>query len=110
MQNQSINTFLLVTNITSRPKGKSKDIEEFNMINQVELTDKYRTLHPKTAEAHAFQAHTQDIYKNSSWGWPSSAALKFAHSTPAAWGSPVPIPGADLRTACQAMLRQASHI
>ena len=42
--------------------------------------------------------------------WPSSAADKFARSALAAWGSPVQILGADLCTACQAMLWQASHI
>ena len=30
--------------------------------------------------------------------------VKFAHSTLAAWGSPVQIPGADLHSACQTML------
>lgn len=38
MQNMSINTFLLVTNTTSKRKGK-KDVEEFNTINQVKLTN-----------------------------------------------------------------------
>ena len=36
--------------------------------------------------------------------------VKFAHSASATQGSPVQIPGMDLRTACQAMLWQASHI
>ena len=31
-----------------------------------------------------------------SWGWPSGAAVKFAHSVSAAWGSPVQIPGAHM--------------
>ena len=43
-------------------------------------------------------------------GWPGGAAIKFAHSTSVAQGSPVQIQGADLRTACQAMLWQASYI
>ena len=44
------------------------------------------------------------------WGQPSGAAVKFTHSTSVAWGSLVWIPGADLCTACQAMLWQASHV
>ena len=34
--------------------------------------------------------------KESPWGWPGGAAVKFARSTSAAWGSPVRIPGADM--------------
>ena len=44
------------------------------------------------------------------WGWPSSTAVKFAHSTSVAWGSPVWILGMDLHTAYPAMLWEASHI
>ena len=40
--------------------------------------------------------------------WQSS--YKFAHSALVAQGSLVWILGADLRTACQAMLWQASHV
>ena len=43
-------------------------------------------------------------------GWPDGAAVKFTYSAVAAWGLLVQIPGADLHTACQAMLWQASHI
>ena len=43
-------------------------------------------------------------------GQPGSAALEFAHSTSAAQGSPVRILDAHLRTTCQAMLWQGSHI
>ena len=32
---------------------------------------------------------------NNITGWPSGAAVKFTHSTSAAQGSPVQIPGAD---------------
>ena len=39
------------------------------------------------------------------WGWPGGAAVKFARSTSAAPGSAVRIPGADLCTTWQAMLR-----
>ena len=38
------------------------------------------------------------------WGRHVSTAVKFACSSSAARGSPVQIPGADLRTTCQAML------
>ena len=38
------------------------------------------------------------------------AVIKSACSASAAWGSPIRIPGADLRTTWQAMLWQASHI
>ena len=41
---------------------------------------------------------------------PSGAVVKFTCSTLAAWGSQVQIPGADLHTAGQAILWQASHI
>ena len=44
------------------------------------------------------------------WGQPGGAAVKFTQSALVAWGSPVRIPGADLRITCQAMLWQASHI
>ena len=40
----------------------------------------------------------------------SGTAVKFAHSDSVAQGSLVRILGVDLRTACQAMLWQASHI
>ena len=43
-------------------------------------------------------------------GLPGGAVVKFAHSALAAWGLPVRILDVDLRTACQAMLWQASHI
>ena len=43
-------------------------------------------------------------------GRPSGAAVKFTPSASVAWGSPVQILDSDLRTACQAMLWQASHI
>ena len=43
-------------------------------------------------------------------GQPGGVAVKFMHSALVAWGSPVWIPGVDLRTAYQAMLWQASHI
>ena len=43
-------------------------------------------------------------------GQSGGTAVKFAHSTWAAWGSLVQIPGADLCTACQVMLWQVSHI
>ena len=43
-------------------------------------------------------------------GRPSGTAFEFANSTSAARGLPVRIPGADLSTAYQAMLWQASHI
>ena len=43
-------------------------------------------------------------------GWSNGAAVKFARSASVAWGSPVWTPGADLCTADQAMLWQASHI
>ena len=33
-------------------------------------------------------------------GWPAGAVVKFARSASAAWGSPVWMPGTDLRTAC----------
>ena len=54
---------------------------------------------------------TQRLAKTGrSWGWPGGTVVKFARSALVAWGSPVWISGADLRTACQAMLWQASHI
>ena len=37
-------------------------------------------------------------------GQPHGQVVKFEHSTPAAWGSPVQILGADLHTTQQAML------
>ena len=40
------------------------------------------------------------------WGWPGGLVIKFAHSTLAARGLWVQIPGADLCTAHQAMLWQ----
>ena len=40
-------------------------------------------------------------------GWPGGAVVKFAS---AAQGSPVRILGADVCTACHAILWQASHI
>ena len=50
-------------------------------------------------------------FKNKNYGgWPGGAAVKFAHSASAAWGSLVQTPGADLQTACQATLWQVSHI
>ena len=43
-------------------------------------------------------------------GWPGGTAVQFTHSALAARGSPIRIPSADLCTAYQAMLWQASHI
>ena len=43
-------------------------------------------------------------------GQTGGAVFKFACSALAAQGSPIWILGVDLRTACQAMLWQASHI
>ena len=43
-------------------------------------------------------------------GWPGGTVVKFTRSALAALGSLVRIPGADLCTACQAMLCQVSHI
>ena len=43
-------------------------------------------------------------------GWPGGTAVKFTRSASAAQGTPVWIPGTDLRTACQDMLWQESHI
>ena len=43
-------------------------------------------------------------------GRAGGAAVKFAHSTLVARGSPVQISGVDLCTAWQAMLWQVSHI
>ena len=37
-------------------------------------------------------------------GWLGGEAIKFTFSALVACGSPVQIPGADLNTACQAML------
>ena len=37
-------------------------------------------------------------------GGPSGTAVKFTHSASVLWGSLSQIPGADLRTACQARL------
>ena len=48
--------------------------------------------------------------KSRYWGLPLGVVVKFMHSTLAAKGSPVPIPGADLHTTYQAMLWQASRI
>ena len=45
-----------------------------------------------------------------SWGQPGGAPIEYARSVSAAQGSLVQIPGVDLRTACQAMLWQVSHI
>ena len=44
------------------------------------------------------------------WGQLGGAAVKFARSASVARGLPVRILGADLHTACQAMLWLASHI
>ena len=44
------------------------------------------------------------------WGRPGGAPVKFARSALAARGSPVRILGADLCTACQAMLWQVFHV
>ena len=49
-------------------------------------------------------------YKNLPWGQPGGAVVRFTHSASLARGSPVWILGADLHTAWQAMLWQASHI
>ncbi|MDN2771501.1 hypothetical protein PAJ35_09050, partial [Campylobacter jejuni] len=38
------------------------------------------------------------------WGQPSGTAVKFTRSALVAWGSPVQMLGADLRTTWQAML------
>ena len=43
-------------------------------------------------------------------GWPGGLVAKFACSASAARDSQVQMPGADLSTAYQAMLRQVSHI
>lgn len=43
-------------------------------------------------------------------GWSRGAAVEFAPSALEARGAPVQISSEDLCTACQAMLRQASHI
>ena len=43
-------------------------------------------------------------------GRPGGAMVEFAHSASAAWGLSFQIPGADLSTACQAMLWQVPHI
>ena len=51
-----------------------------------------------------------EIKKTVQWCWPGGTMVKLAHSSSVAWGSPVQIPGADLCTACQAMLWQVSHI
>ena len=48
--------------------------------------------------------------KTNKRGQSSGAAVKFARSILVAKGSPVWIPGADLCTACQAMLWWVSHI
>ena len=50
------------------------------------------------------------IKKKKAGGQPGGTAVKFPCSVLAARGLLVQIPGADLRTAHQAMLWQASHI
>ena len=45
-----------------------------------------------------------------SWGQPGGTVVKFTRSASAVQGSPVWISGADLCTACQAMLWQACHV
>ena len=49
-----------------------------------------------------------NLVKKESTG--AGVVVKFTRSAWATQGSPVQIPGAELRTACQAMLWQASHI
>ena len=49
---------------------------------------------------------TKNFYRS----WPGGTEVKFAHSALEALGSPVQMPGADLHTACQAMLWWASYI
>ena len=58
----------------------------------------------------AKETEMTEVKKFIRWGQPSGAAVKFACSASAAWGSLVQIPGVDLHTACQAMLWQASHM
>ena len=49
--------------------------------------------------------HFLHMQKNGKpWGRPGGAAVKFARSALVAQGLQLQIPGADLRTACQAML------
>ena len=43
-------------------------------------------------------------------GWPGGTVVKFTHSALAVWGLLIWIPRMDLRTACQALLWQVSHI
>ena len=63
------------------------------------------------AEIHIhLRKENSDYSKGYSGDQPSDADVKFTHSALAAEGSPVRIPGADTGTACQAMLRQASHV
>lgn len=61
MQNQSINTFILVSNKTRRPKGKSvrKNVEEFNLISQAELTNIQH--YTQQTQKHILSKHTKDM-------------------------------------------------
>ena len=47
--------------------------------------------------------------KNTEWGWPGSSAVKLTHLALVAQCLLVWILGADICTACQAMLWQAPH-
>ena len=50
------------------------------------------------------------VKKDMERGWPGGAAVKFTHSSLAALGALIQIPGVDLHTIFQAMVWQASHI
>jgi len=70
MQDRSINTFLLLSNTTSRLKGKTNKDVKFNMTNQAELTyidtasNKYMsTFFPSTHRMLSETIHTLGLIK-----------------------------------------------
>ena len=46
----------------------------------------------------------EEAIEGNQGGWPLGTAVMFTRSTLAAWGSPVQIPGMDIRTTCPVML------
>ena len=65
---------------------------------------------PKVKEFLQFNNKKPNNWFKKEWDWPGGAVVKCAHSTSVALGLPVGIPDADLCTACQTKLWQASHI
>lgn len=61
-QTYNHSTCLSYTDRSSTQK-KTKDVEDFNILNKSDVTDLYRTLHPKPGNVHSFQTHKDHLQR-----------------------------------------------